>query len=117
MSEIDIPEDYNVVLHRGCEVGDDVLVSWCYPEVGEVSPIRLRVIDVDNSEAEAYLTAEEAADLRARLHDCGARAAVEDRITAEVEEVTANLEDVFVAATRFGNDNLQRPFADATEPQ
>lgn len=38
-------------------------------------------------------------------------------IDASVEEVTANLEDVFVAATRFGNSESRQPLADAMEPQ
>lgn len=62
----------------------------------------------------ADLTAGQAADLRARLQDCGARAAVEDRIVAEVDAARDALDDLPGGAARDVLAELTTWFTDRT---
>lgn len=60
------------------------------------------------------LTAAEAADLRGRLQDSGARAAVEERITSEVDAARRALEDLPAGTARDVLDELTTWFTDRT---
>ncbi len=60
------------------------------------------------------LTDDEAADLRTRLDDCGARAAVEDRIGAEVDAARAAIRDLPDGAARDVLAELTTWFTDRT---
>lgn len=62
----------------------------------------------------ADLTAAEAADLRRRLQDCGARTAVEDRIAAEVDAARGALGDLPAGTAREVLAELTTWFTDRT---